>query len=142
MLWCTVEAAGPQRRQGGVHRDGWDVHGTCRRIQRLLHQELTRRAVGTHLQQRSRGRQVTLAKWFYDMPVKYFIILCLLSGMIPLEILLCGLCRCVSSRGCSFTMCSLPHFMQFENVLPFEIYQAGYWLAALNYFSYCFFFFL
>lgn len=54
----AAEAAGPQRGQGGVHRDGRDVHGSPRGIQRLFHQEPARRPVGTHLQQCGRGCEV------------------------------------------------------------------------------------
>lgn len=36
---CAAEAAGSQRGQGGVHRDGRDLHVPVRGVQRLLHQE-------------------------------------------------------------------------------------------------------
>ena len=58
VVWCAAEAAWPQRGQGGVYRDGRDLHGSGRGVQRLLHQEPPWRAVRTHVQQRGRGRQV------------------------------------------------------------------------------------
>lgn len=57
-VWFAAKAVGSQRGQGGVHRDGRDVHVSTGGVQRLFHQEPAWRTVRTHLQQRGWGCEV------------------------------------------------------------------------------------
>lgn len=55
----AAEATGSQRGQGGVHRDGWNVHESPWWLSWLLHSQSARRSLWTHQLQRGRGCQVS-----------------------------------------------------------------------------------